>query len=70
MSVYRAFPPASPTLIQSAFNLAVIYGLSGFDALHVAAAIEAGADELITTEKKSKPMFRVREISVIHLLDI
>jgi predicted nucleic acid-binding protein len=35
------------------------YGLSALDALHVASAIEGQADEMITFEKISKPMFRI-----------
>ncbi|MDE5119367.1 MAG: hypothetical protein O4965_04050 [Trichodesmium sp. St19_bin1] len=37
------------------------------DALHVAAAISVNADELITTEKSSKPMHRVTQIKVISI---
>lgn len=40
------------------------FGLSALDALHVAAAISAEADEIITTEKLGKPMHRLRGISV------
>lgn len=42
-------------------------GLSALDALHVAAAIVADAEELITTEKLSKPIHRVSGIKVITL---
>lgn len=37
-------------LLRSAQELACTYGLAGMDALHVAAALAVGADELITTE--------------------
>jgi hypothetical protein len=37
------------------------------DALHIAAAIEAKADELVTTEKSTKPMHRVTEVKVVSL---
>ncbi len=57
-------------LTKKAFDLACIYGLSGFDALHITSAIEANADEFITVEKRTKPMYRVQEIKVVHLLDI
>lgn len=60
----------SQALVQNAFSIACKYGLSGFDALHVAAAIEAGADEFITLEKKTKPIFQVKEIKISYLLDI
>ena len=42
---------------------------SGMDALHVAAAIEAKADELVTTEKPTKPMHRVKEVKVVSLYE-
>jgi len=37
------------------------------DALHVAAALQIQADELITTEKPTKPMHRVREIQIVSI---
>jgi predicted nucleic acid-binding protein len=52
-------------IIQNALKLAVRYGLQAMDALHVAAAIAAGADEFITLEKRTKPVHRVREIKVV-----
>ncbi len=53
------------TLTQSAYELACTYGLSGFDALNVAAAMLLKADELITTEKSTKPMYRVPSIQFV-----
>jgi predicted nucleic acid-binding protein len=49
-------------LTQSAYQLACTYGLAGLDALNVAAAILLEADEFITTEKSTKPMYRVPSI--------
>lgn len=49
---------------SSAYDEAVKAGLSAMDALHVAAAITTGADELITTEKSGKAIHRVTSISV------
>jgi predicted nucleic acid-binding protein len=49
-------------LTQSAYQLACTYGLSGLDALNVAAAILLKADEFVTTEKPTKPMYRVPTI--------
>jgi len=40
------------------------FGLSAMDALHVAAAISAGVDEFVTTEKPGKPLNRVKGIKV------
>jgi len=46
-------------IVSSAKELAAKYGLSAMDALHAASAIKAGADELLTFEKPSKPFFRI-----------
>jgi predicted nucleic acid-binding protein len=42
----------------------VRFGLAALDALHVAAALSVGAEELITTEKRSKPLHRTMGILV------
>lgn len=55
------------TLIH-AYNLAVQYGIAAMDAVHIATALEAGVDEFVTTEKTTKPMFRVTELKVTSLL--
>lgn len=55
------------TLVQLAHKCASKYGLSAVDALHVAAALMVGADHLVTTEKLTKPMHRVREMQVISI---
>jgi len=52
---------------DSAKHLAQTYGLAAMDAIHVAVALTAGADEFITGEKPGKPMFRVKEISIRSL---
>lgn len=54
-------------IVESAQQLASDFGLGAIDALHVAAAISVGADELITTEKPSKPMHRISVIRVISI---
>ena len=55
------------SILRQAFELAVRHGLSGFDALHVAAAISVGAEELITAEKKEKPLYRVPMPRVVSI---
>ena len=57
----------APSLVEEAESLARNFGLSAADALHVAAAIQAGATQLITAEKPTKPLFRVTGIAVISL---
>jgi hypothetical protein len=37
------------------------------DALHIAAALAIDADEFVTTEKSTKPMYRVTEIRVVSI---
>lgn len=54
-------------IIEFAQQLASDFGLWAIDALHVAAAISVGADELITTEKPSKHKHRITEIRVISI---
>ena len=39
------------------------------DALHLAAAISLGADEFVTTERRTKPMYRETRVRVVHLDD-
>jgi len=55
---------ASRALVQSALDEAVRAGLSAMDALHVAAARHARCEQLVTAEKRSKPLFRVLRLSV------
>jgi predicted nucleic acid-binding protein len=42
-------------------------GLAALDALHVAAAIAAGATEFVTTERRGKPIHRVKSIQVVTI---
>lgn len=56
-------------IVQDAYQIAAQYGLAAMDALHVAAALSVGAEELVTTEKKTKPMFRVSSINVVSIFD-
>lgn len=57
------------SIVQLAQNIAIQYGIGALDALHVACAISVSADELITTEKITKPIHRVREVQVISIAD-
>jgi predicted nucleic acid-binding protein len=59
--------PISPELTEKAIEFASLYDISGLDALHVGAAVSGKADELITLEKATKPMFRSREVRVVSL---
>jgi hypothetical protein len=54
-------------LLEFAFEHASKTGISGIDSIHVVCAAFAGAQELITTEKPSKPIHRTSLIKVISL---
>lgn len=54
-------------IVEVAEGVAVQHGLNALDALHVAAAITLGADELVTTEKPAKPIYRVNSVRVVPL---
>ena len=54
-----AWAEPSPALVEAALDLGRTYGLAAVDALHVPAALDLGADEMVTTEGPFKPMFRV-----------
>jgi predicted nucleic acid-binding protein len=58
----------SDELAELAQQQAEKFGLSALDSLHVAAAISAGADEFVTTEKPGKPMHRIKEFRIISIL--
>ena len=53
--------------LRNAHIIAEKHGIAAMDAIHVAHAIEAEADELVTAEKPTKPMFRVEEIVVVSI---
>jgi predicted nucleic acid-binding protein len=56
--------PLSEPLGHLAYTEACQAGLSGCDALHIAAAKSSGAEEFITTERPTKPLFRVPGIVI------
>jgi hypothetical protein len=67
MEFFRAvsnWPASTDSVVRHAYEIGVEFGLSALDALHVAAAISAGAEEFITTEKPGKPLHRTTEIRV------
>lgn len=59
-----------PDLTDKAQDLASSFGLSAVDALHVAAALSVGADELLTTEKPQKPIHRIKGVRVRSLYSV
>ena len=63
----EAIEPLSAELGREAEKLGARYGLSGPDALQIAAAVRHDVQEFYTTEKSTKPMLRVLELKVISL---
>ncbi|MDQ6632029.1 MAG: PIN domain-containing protein [Verrucomicrobiota bacterium] len=59
--------PLSESLGNDAMRLAKQYGISAADSLNIAAAIRLGVQEFITTEARSKPLFRVPGIKIISI---
>lgn len=45
-------------LLEEALREAQGSGMAALDALHLVAAVHCGADELVTAEKKNKPIYR------------
>lgn len=50
-------------IVEQALIEASSFGLAAMDALHVAAAVQLGADELVTTEKPTKPIHRTSSVT-------
>ena len=63
----RSVPP-SASLLEFAMEEASKIGLNAIDALHVASAVFGGAEEIITTEKSTKPMHRTKLVRVTSIL--
>jgi predicted nucleic acid-binding protein len=59
--------PTSPALLELAMEEACRHGLSALDAIHIACAVFGGAEELVTTEKRTKPMHRTDLIRVVSI---
>ena len=55
----------SAALVTQAYTEACTYGLSALDALHVTVAKAGGAEDFITTERPTTPLFRVTGMVII-----
>ncbi len=71
---YRAFfekvevwAPLDANVVSRAFDEAVRHGLSAVDALLLVSASSVGAEYLVTTEAKSKPIHRTDLVKVVSL---
>ena|ERR1035437_6803361 len=59
--------PTSTALLEYAMIEGCEQGISGLDAVHIACAVFAGAEELITSEKTTTPMHRTQKVRVISI---
>lgn len=62
--------PTSPALLEYALEEACSTGISGFDAVHIACAVFAGAEEFITSEKDTAPIHRTQKVKVISIFPV
>ena len=60
-------PVSSDSLIVEADREACLFGLSAMDALHVAAAVSVGAEELVTTEGPDRPIHRTGSVKIVSV---
>lgn len=59
--------PTSQALLDYALDEACRTGISGIDAIHVACAVFAGAEEFITSEKNTTPIHRTTKVRVVSI---
>ena len=75
VAFYRAFFETTTMVdhspvIAAALDIAGQFGLNGMDALHLAAARAMHADELVTTERPTSPIFRATGIRIVSIRTI
>jgi predicted nucleic acid-binding protein len=61
------WPASIDAIVRHAYEIGVRHGMAALDALHVAAAVSIGAEELVTTEKPGKPLHRAADIRINSL---
>ncbi len=59
--------PTSEALLKYALEEACKTGIQGLDAVHIACAVFAGAEEFITSEKTNKPIHRTKLIKTVSI---
>jgi hypothetical protein len=59
--------PTSVALLEYALNEGCNTGIQGLDAIHIACAVFAGAEEFITSEKITRPIHRTKLVKVISI---
>jgi hypothetical protein len=59
--------PTSEALLEYALDEACKTGIHGLDAVHIACAVFAGAEEFITSEKTDKPIHRTKLVKMVSI---
>jgi predicted nucleic acid-binding protein len=59
--------PTSTALLEYALAEGCDTGIQGLDAIHIACAVFAGADEFITSEKHTTPIHRTQKVRVVSI---
>jgi predicted nucleic acid-binding protein len=59
--------PVTNELTQNAHDECLNSGIQAFDALHIAAAAAAGAEEFITAERLTSPIHNARIVRVVSI---
>jgi len=59
--------PTSQALLDYALDEACKTGIHGLDAVHIACAVFAGAEEFITSEKPNKPIHRTKLVKMVSI---
>jgi predicted nucleic acid-binding protein len=59
--------PTSVALLEYALAEGCETGIQGLDAVHIACAVFAGAEEFITSEKHARPIHRTQKVRVVSI---
>jgi predicted nucleic acid-binding protein len=59
--------PTSVALLEFAMEEACRTGLSALDAIHIACAVFGGAEEIVTSEKPTRPIHRTRLVRIVSI---
>ena len=62
--------PTSAALLEYALEEACNTGIQGLDAIHIACAVFAGAEEFITSEKHTTLIHRTQKVRVISIFPV
>lgn len=62
--------PNDAALLDRAIEIATAHDIMNLDALHVAAAERAGAQEFVTTERPGRPLYRAVQVGPAFLGDL